>query len=63
MRHEIVQIVDPEPWMCTANGCPAIIGNYLVYRDQSHVSTSYATYLTPLIATVLTRACPGGRSC
>jgi hypothetical protein len=47
-------VVDPRPWICSATGCPAVVGNYLVYRDQTHVSAQYATYLTPLLATVLT---------
>jgi peptidoglycan/LPS O-acetylase OafA/YrhL len=47
-------VVDPKPWMCSDTGCPPVIGNYLVYRDQTHVSAAYATYLTPLLASVLT---------
>jgi hypothetical protein len=47
-------VVDPQPWVCAAAGCPPVIGNVLVYRDPSHLSVEYVDYLTPLIATVLT---------
>ncbi len=49
-----VRVIDPTPWFCTNTVCPAIIGNTLVYRDDSHVSATYvkvlAPVLTPLIA-------------
>ncbi|MDQ1738116.1 MAG: hypothetical protein QOH56_4367 [Pseudonocardiales bacterium] len=44
--------VDPQPWLCSSSGCPPIIGNYLVYRDATHVSREYVQFLTPLIATL-----------
>ncbi|MDG6109230.1 acyltransferase [Dactylosporangium aurantiacum] len=42
-------VIDPTDWFCTATVCPVIIGNALVYRDGSHVTTSYVKLLTPLL--------------
>ena len=39
--------VDPTNWFCADRQCPAVIGNYLVHRDQSHVSGSYVRFLAP----------------
>jgi peptidoglycan/LPS O-acetylase OafA/YrhL len=47
------------PWVCSSASCAVIIGNILVYRDDNHVTTSYATWLTPVIgATVESLAGP-----
>ena len=37
------------PWVCSADRCAVIIGNILVYRDDNHVTTTYASWLTPVI--------------
>ncbi len=34
-----------KPWFCTTR-CPAVIGNMIPYIDGSHISTTYATYLS-----------------
>ncbi len=46
---EGVKVIDPTPWLCTARTCPAIVGNLLVYRDESHLSTAYSTLLARLL--------------
>ncbi|HLL66773.1 MAG TPA: acyltransferase family protein [Micromonosporaceae bacterium] len=43
-------VVDPAPWFCTATICPVIVGNVLVYKDASHISTAYADLLAPVLA-------------
>ncbi|CAN5670632.1 SGNH hydrolase domain-containing protein [soil metagenome] len=48
--------IDPQTWLCAQGGCPPIIGNYLVYRDATHVSREYIEWLTPLIAPLLSTA-------
>lgn len=48
-----IPVVDPTDWFCTAVDCPPVIGNLLVYRDDSHISTSYAYYLAPLLTGIL----------
>jgi peptidoglycan/LPS O-acetylase OafA/YrhL len=37
------------PWVCSADRCAVIIGDILVYRDDNHVTTTWATWLTPVI--------------
>jgi hypothetical protein len=49
-----VAVLDPTEWFCTEAVCPAIIGNALVYRDGSHVTSSYIRLLTPLLTGALT---------
>ena len=40
-------LLDPTDWFCTATTCPAIIGNILVYEDNSHTTATYITWLAP----------------
>jgi hypothetical protein len=46
---ESVTVIDPLPWMCTEHRCPVIVGNVLVYYDDSHLSTTYARLLAPML--------------
>jgi hypothetical protein len=41
-----VSVVDPIPWLC-ADVCPPVLGNVLLYRDASHLTTEAATTLAP----------------
>jgi peptidoglycan/LPS O-acetylase OafA/YrhL len=43
-------VIDPTSWFCAATTCPVIVGNILVYKDESHMSTAYATALAPVLA-------------
>ncbi|MCH7231403.1 acyltransferase [Glycomyces sp. L485] len=45
-----VTVVDTADWFCVEGGCPLIVGDLLVYRDGHHISTPYATSLSPLLA-------------
>ena len=45
-----VPTVEPIDWFCTNRKCPAVIGNMLVYRDESHIATPYSEYLSPAVA-------------
>jgi peptidoglycan/LPS O-acetylase OafA/YrhL len=47
---------DVEPWFCTASRCPAVVDNLLVYRDDTHITVTYATYLAPLVGDEITEA-------
>jgi hypothetical protein len=38
-------LVDPIPWVCPADPCPVVIGRYLVFRDNHHLTTPFATAL------------------
>jgi peptidoglycan/LPS O-acetylase OafA/YrhL len=44
-----VQVVEPVSWFCTATLCPPIVGNILVYKDDSHLSTAYSQALAPVL--------------
>ncbi|GAA2522384.1 acyltransferase family protein [Pilimelia columellifera] len=43
-------VIEPTPWLCTKATCPALVGNTLVYRDNTHLTTHYSTLLTPMLA-------------
>ena len=47
------EVVDPVSWLCSASACPVIVGDTLVYRDDSHISNTYSTALAPLFAPLL----------
>ncbi|WP_445170732.1 acyltransferase family protein [Mycolicibacterium sp. Dal123E01] len=41
---------------CTAERCPVIVGNTLIYLDVSHLTFQYSRFLTPAIAALADRA-------
>jgi hypothetical protein len=45
---------------CTADRCPVIVGNTLVYLDWNHLTSEYSRKLTPAIGALLDRALVGG---
>jgi len=47
-RADNVTVVDATPWFCT-DVCPAVVGNVLVWKDNSHLTTKYAALLSPLL--------------
>ncbi len=42
-----ITFVDTTAWFCTADECPAVINNVLVFRDDQHLSVHYAQSLHP----------------
>jgi hypothetical protein len=38
--------VDVQPWFCDATRCPVVVGNLLVFRDDNHITTTYARWLS-----------------
>jgi peptidoglycan/LPS O-acetylase OafA/YrhL len=49
-RVEGAGVVDLTEYFCTADFCPAVIGNAVVYRDANgHLSATYARSLTPFL--------------
>ena len=38
---------------CTDTVCPNIVGNLLVYRDDNHITVTYASFIAPLIDEIL----------
>ncbi len=48
--------LDTHRWLCAPRICPAVVGNLLVYRDNNHVSDTFARWLEPLLAeSIVTR--------
>jgi peptidoglycan/LPS O-acetylase OafA/YrhL len=47
------RFIDPTSWVCADAGCPVIVGNTLVYRDGSHLSSRYARAIAPLLERAL----------
>ncbi len=41
--------VDTTSWLCTPTGCPLMIGDILLYRDSTHLSTVAASWFRPLL--------------
>ncbi len=41
-------------WLCTSTECPVVIGNLLVYRDNSHMTTATSLWLEPYLQAVVT---------
>lgn len=51
--------VDTDPWFCISSTCTVIVGNMLVYRDDNHITATYANWLTPVIGAHLEVATDG----
>ncbi len=47
-REAGLKVVDPTPWFCT-DRCPIVVGNLLVFKDNSHLTLAYARALEPVI--------------
>ena len=45
---------------CTANRCPVVVGNTLVYLDVVHVTLEYSLLLAPVIGALADRALASG---
>ncbi|MBN9618721.1 MAG: acyltransferase, partial [Actinobacteria bacterium] len=52
-EHAHFQVVDPQSWICTDGRCPAIVGNMLVYRDDTHLTATFSAWLAPRVAPLL----------
>jgi peptidoglycan/LPS O-acetylase OafA/YrhL len=45
---------------CTADRCPVVVGNQLVYRDDNHITLEYARWLSPVVGALVDRAMASG---
>ncbi|MGW4713628.1 acyltransferase family protein [Nocardia sp. NPDC004260] len=54
------QYADLTPLFCTTARCPVIVGNTLVYRDDNHLTSGYATTLAPVVGALAERALARG---
>ena len=51
---EHVGFINPDPWLCaTPTACSPVVGTYVTYYDQTHVSATYAAYLSGVMGTAL----------
>ena len=50
------QYAELSDFVCTADRCPVIVGNTLVYRDDNHVTIEYAKVLAPVLTGMVERA-------
>jgi peptidoglycan/LPS O-acetylase OafA/YrhL len=41
--------IDTLPWFCTSRWCPALVDNMVVYRDDNHITATYASWLAPAV--------------
>ncbi len=48
------ETIDPANWLCAPAACPVIVGNVLVYRDESHMTAVYSRWLAPMVQPLLT---------
>jgi peptidoglycan/LPS O-acetylase OafA/YrhL len=53
-----VAFVDPTPWVCRTDPCPAVVGRLLVFRDQHHLTATYARALTQRLEARLPMGAP-----
>lgn len=42
-------LIETESWLCSAGRCPAVIGSYLVYRDDRHFFHPFLVALGPVV--------------
>jgi len=47
------KFVNVTPWICTKSECPSVIGNFDVYQDPFHLTSSYSDYLSPVLGIAL----------
>jgi hypothetical protein len=41
--------VDVSRWICSPTTCAAVVANLLVYRDDNHLTTSFTSWLAPVL--------------
>ena len=45
--------VDPTSWICSSSPCPPVVGNFLVYRDDQHLTPPFSEALAARLAMTL----------
>lgn len=58
VEREVAQKYDADfiptsDWMCTDTACPVVVGNVLMYRDNSHITATASEFLSPFIETAV----------
>src|SRR5262249_25558725 len=57
-----VDLIDMDRYFCPGERCPAVIGNVLVYRRGSHVTSTYIETLAPQLGAALDKVVYGIRA-
>ena len=50
--------VDTTDWLCTESACPMMIGDILLYRDATHITTVASEWFRPLLEASLAPGLP-----
>jgi peptidoglycan/LPS O-acetylase OafA/YrhL len=45
--------IDPTPWVCPTEPCPATIGSLLIYLDAGHMTATFSNALAPYLGAAL----------
>jgi peptidoglycan/LPS O-acetylase OafA/YrhL len=48
-------LLDPAEWFCTAQTCPAVVKNIVVYADTSHTTATYIRWIAPAVSVALAK--------
>jgi peptidoglycan/LPS O-acetylase OafA/YrhL len=48
-----VDFIDPTAWVCRTDPCVPVFGRFLIYRDQGHMTKTYASALSKPLAAAL----------
>ncbi len=51
-----IDFIPTSDWTCTDTLCPVIVGNVLMYRDDSHLTATAAEFLSPYVDLALRHA-------
>ena len=52
-RVPYVHFIDMSEYFCDASLCPPVVGNVIVYRDDSHITAAYSRTLAPMLKAML----------
>ncbi len=44
-----VHVLWTRQWFCTDVGCPTVVGNILVYRDDNHMTVTFSSFISTLL--------------
>jgi hypothetical protein len=54
-KQEQINSLDPTSWFCAPKECPVIVGNILLYRDTSHMTPEWSTFIAPVLDNAILR--------
>ncbi len=52
------QFLDVAPWMCAATSCSAVVAGAVVFRDEHHLTDSFARAHSTQMAAAIRAALP-----